>query len=163
MEMVPANSDKERFLYRCERFEPEDNQLYVEWMWLSPEELKDFSRDSNIENVRRATYEEENLYEEAYADGYGVAAMLEFESQYDGITFRVELGEDGNLDFNGKKMFQCAICDSHKDFETEVATVGDFYIGMVKDDKLWHICYDCALIGVEINEIEIENDTEGTS
>lgn len=149
-------SDGNRSLFRFEYYEPEDNRTYVEWVWLTDEELPDYRAESMSVEYRRATEDEVSLYEEAYADGYGVAAMLEFESQYDGITFRVELGEDGKLDMNGSKMFQCAICDKHKDFDSEVAMTGDFYMGMVKDDKLWHICYECALMGLEINTIVIE-------
>lgn len=163
MEMEPANSRENKTLYRCERFEPEDNELYVEWLWLSIKEAEEHVADTNIESVRAATLEETNLYEEAYADGYGIAAMLEFQHTYDGVTFRVELGEDGELDFNGKKMFECAVCAQHKDFDEEVATVNDLFLGVLKDDKLWHVCYSCGLIGTEIGSIEISSDADPES
>ena len=147
-----------KILYRFEYFEPEDNETYVDWVWLGPLELNYYKSDYQTIKVRPATPDENDLYEEAYADGYGIAAMLEFESSYDGITFRVELGKDGELDFNGKKMFECAVCTQHKDFDEEVAMVKDLYLGVIKDDKLWHICYDCGLLGTEIGSIEIEDD-----
>ena len=163
MEIEPADSREEKTLYRCERFELEDNRIYVEWPWLSHADMEEYVTDSSYETFREATSEEVDLYEEAYADGYGVAAMLEFEHSYDGITFRVELDKDGSLDFEGTKMFECAICGSHKDFDEEVATANDLFLGVVKDDKLWHVCFECAMIGSEIGAIEVEDDPEATS
>lgn len=134
----------DRTLFRFEYYEPEDQTNYVEWVWLKEEELKTYRSTYQTIKVRPATVDETDLYEEAYADGYGVAAMMEFESTYDGVTFRVEMGEDGELDMDGKKMFECAICEKHKDFEEEVGVAGGLYLGEVKDDKLWHVCYNCA-------------------
>lgn len=135
---------EERTLFRFEYYEPEDDATYIEWVWLKEEELRHYRSTYQTIKVRPATEDETDLYEEAYADGYGIAAMMEFESQYDGITFRVEVNKDGDLDFDGKKMFECAICEKHKDFEEEVGVAGGLYLGEVKDDKLWHVCYDCA-------------------
>lgn len=143
-----------RTLFRFEYYEPEDQQTYVEWVWLKEEELKDYRASYQTIKVRPATADESDLYDEAYADGYGVAAMMEFESQYDGVTFRVEMGEDGELDFNGKKMFQCGVCDKHKDFEDDVAMTAGLFLGEVKDDKLWHVCYDCAENAAMLKTIE---------
>lgn len=154
------NDESEKALYRFEYYEPEDKETYVDWVWLSDSEINDYKSSYGTFKMRPATEEETDLYNEAYADGYGVAAVLEFESQYDGISFRVELGEDGLLDVKGTKMFECAICGNHKDFETEVATVGDFYLGMVKDDKLWHLCFDCVMIQQEIDSIEFDPEAE---
>lgn len=153
------NDDKT--LFRFEYFDEIDQQNYVDWVWLNPGEIADYKSNYQTIKVRPATADEENLYEEAYADGYGIAALMEFESKYDGITFRVELGEDGNLDFDSKKMFQCAMCDKHKDFETEVATANGLYLGEIKDDKLWHICYECAMVQIEVEGIAIEYTEEG--
>lgn len=150
-----------RILYRFEYFEPEDNETYVDWIWLDALELNNYKSEYNTVKVRPATNDEVDLYEEAYADGYGIAAVMEFESKYDGITFRVELDDDGKLDFQSKKMFQCAMCDKHKDFDTEVATANGLYLGEIKDDKLWHVCYECAMVQVEVEGIEIEYTEEG--
>lgn len=152
-----------RELYKFEYYEPEDSELYVEWAWLTKDEVPQYLANQVVISSRKATADESNLYEEAYADGYGIAAMLEFENNYDGITFRVELDEDGELNFEGKKMFECAVCTNHKDFDEEVAMTGDLYLGVVKDEKLWHICYDCALLGTEIGTIEITSDPEATN
>jgi hypothetical protein len=158
------SQETERFLYRFEYYEPEDNRTYVDWIWLTHEELKDHKSSYNEVKIRLATEDESDLYNEAYADGYGIAAMMEFESQYDGITFRVELGKDGQLDMNGKKMFECAICEKHKDFETEVGTAAGLYLGEVKNDKLWHVCYDCAENAAMLRAIEDSiDDTEEPS
>ena len=143
-----------RSLYRFEYYEPEDNESYVEWVWLKETELKNYRSSYKTIKVRPATYDETELYEEAYADGYGIAAMMEFESSYDGVTFRVEMGKDGELDMDGKKMFECAVCGKHKDFETEVGMTAGLYLGEVKDDKLWHVCYDCAENAVMLKAIE---------
>jgi len=145
---------EDRTLFRFEYYEPEDQATYVEWVWLKEEELKNYRSTYQTIKVRPATVDESDLYDEAYADGYGIAAMMEFESQYDGVTFRVEMGEDGELDMDGKKMFECAICSNHKDFEDDVAMTAGLYLGEVKDDKLWHVCYVCAQNAVMLKSIE---------
>lgn len=161
--------DETRALYRVEYYESLDEQFYVNWVWLKEEEIDDYlSGYDNPASMRKATEEESDLYQEAYADGYGIAAMMEFESQYDGITFRVELDGDGKLtNMKGKKMFQCAVCDRHQDFEDNVATAGGMYLGAIRDEKLWHICYDCAQGTAEVEWIEQgwvwDDDTESTN
>lgn len=157
------HEDDDRTLYRFEYYEPEDNESYVDWVWLKPDQLKDYKANYQTIKVRPATDDEVDLYEEAYADGYGVAAFMEFESKYDGVTFRVELDKNGELEFDSKKMFECAVCAQHKDFDEEVAMVNDLYLGVVKDDKLWHVCYDCGLLGTEIGSIEISSDADPES
>lgn len=132
-----------RSLYRFEYYEPEDDFTYVDWVWLDVDEISDYKSGLNEVKFRPATKDESELYDEAYADGYGVAAVMEFESKYDGITFRIEITGDGELS-TGKKMFQCAICDEHLDFELESAAIGDMYLGVIKDDKLWHVCKSCT-------------------
>ena len=154
---------EERNLYRFEYYEPEDQCNYTDWVWLKDDEISDYRSSYGTVNVRPATSDEEDLYNEAYADGYGIAAMMEFESKYDGVTFRVELGEDGELNVDGKKMCEGAVCGDHKDFEDEVAMANDLFLGVVKDDKLWHICFGCAMLGSEIGGIEIEDMGEDES
>jgi len=147
--------DNDRVLYRVEYYEPLDETFYVNWVWLKLEEMDDYlSEFSGSPKVRRATEEESDIYQEAYADGYSIAAYMEYQAQYDGITFRVEIGEDGKLNMRSKKMFQCAVCDRHLDFEESVSSAGGMYLGAVRDDKLWHICYDCAQGRAEVEWIE---------
>ena len=147
-------TEENQILYRFEYYEPEDNETYVDWVWLNPLELNDYRSGYTTIKVRPASEDECDLYEEAYADGYGIAAMMEFESSYDGITFRVEMGEDGELNMDGKKMFECAICSNHKDFEDDVAMTAGLFLGELKDDKLWHVCYDCAANAAMLKGIE---------
>lgn len=137
------NKDADKFLYKFEYYEELDNETYTDWVWLEESEVADYRSSYQKVDVRKATLEEASLYEDAYSEGYGMAAVLEFESKYDGITFRIELNEDGNLSA-GRKMFQCAVCDEHLDFEEKVAAIGEMYLGVVKEDKLWHVCRDCA-------------------
>lgn len=155
---MSQSNDEGRLLYRFEYYEPDDDFTYVDWVWLTVDEISDYKSGLNDVKFRPATKDEADLYDEAYADGYGVAALMEFESQYDGITFRVELDGDGNLDMDGKKMFECAVCQNHKDFETEISMAGNFYLGVVKDEKLWHVCYDCTMLQDQIENIVIELD-----
>ncbi len=144
---------EKRFLYRFEHYEPLDGEVYVEWLWLKRDEIIPYAAEGET-SFRIATKDEEDLYNEAYADGYSIAALIEYESQYDGITLRVELDKSGDLDFTSKKMFQCAVCNRHLDFEDNVASGGGMYLGAVRDEKLWHICYDCAQGRAEVEWIE---------
>lgn len=155
-------SDKDEHLYRFE-FIDEDDLASIQWVWLKEHEVDSYWESLRGPVVcRQATQDEEELYEEAYADGYGVAAFLEFESKNDGVTFRVELDQlSGDADFNYTKMFQCAICQKHKDFDEDVATAGGFFLTELKDDILWHVCYDCASLESAVGEIEFEFTEEG--
>jgi hypothetical protein len=147
-------------LYRFECYEPLDEETYINWVWLEPEEVSNFASSAGSVKYRVATSEEEELYDEAYADGYGIAAVMEFESKNDGITYRVELDESRE-DFSYTKMFQCSTCNKHKDFETEVATASGFYLTELKDEILWHVCYECAMLQLEVDGLEIDITEEG--
>jgi len=131
----------------------EDDELYTNWVWLEDDEVSQYKSESSSIKCRVATQEEADLYSEAYEDGYGIAAIIEFNSTYNGITYRVELSEGGELD-HSTKMFQCSICNKHKDFDTEVATSRGYYLTELVDDVLWHVCYDCVALGDAIDVIE---------
>jgi hypothetical protein len=160
MGMEPDEHDHTS-LFRFEYFESEDNATYVNWLWLKEkEELSSHPATYKHIKIRAATEEEQELYEEAYADGYGIAALLEFESRNDGVTFRVELDKAGELS-QGRKMFQCSVCDKHKDFDDEVGAVNGFYLTELRGESLWHICYDCATIAVVMEGLDIGTTEEG--
>ena len=157
------STNKENFnLYRFEYYEPLDEFTYVDWVWLEPHEVSDYRSSSPGVKYRKATSEEEELYNEAYADGYGIAAVMEFETKYDGVTFRVEL-DRGLEDFTYTKMFQCSMCSKHKDFEEEAATVNGFFLTELKDKKdvLWHVCRECADLKLQIEGISFDITEEG--
>lgn len=154
--------NKDNQLFRFEYLDDIDNEIYVDWVWLHPAEIADYKANYQTIKVRPATDDEVDLYNEAYADGYGIAALAEFESQYDGITYRLELPEGKHsTEFRQTKMFQCAICEKHKDFDTEVATANGLYLGEIKNEKLWHVCFDCAALQVALDGIEIDFTEEG--
>lgn len=142
--------DGEKNLYKVDYYEPEDQRSYIDWVWLKPEEVTEYRSDYKYVKVRRATQDEEDLYEEAYEDGYSIAMIMEMRSIDNGVTFRVEVSDDGSFNA-GRKMFKCAMCDKHKDFE-KVGTVNGFYITAMIDDILWHVCYDCAAMSAEIED-----------
>lgn len=146
MDQIPSDVK----LYRMETFN--QGRREVEWNWLTNYELDSYVASKPGVVHRQATREEEELYDEAYRDGHDVAFLKSLDESFDGITFRVEtLGED---DIKTTKMFQCAVCDQHKDFLTEVATAGAMYLGAVRDEKLWHLCYDCAIGNAEVDWIK---------
>ncbi len=152
-----------RNLYRFEHYEPLDEATYVDWVWLEPAEVPEYRSSDMGVKYRVATKDEEDLYNEAYADGYGVAAILEFESKDNGITFRVELNKDSE-EFNYTKMFKCSTCGEHRDFETEVAMANGFYLTELKgkdNDILWHVCYECAMLQLEVDWIDFDITEEG--
>lgn len=144
-----------KHLYRVEYFEPEDNANYTDWVWLQRSEVDSYRSEYKFVKVRRATPDEEELYEEAYEDGYSIAAIMEFESKDNGITFRVELDKNGELS-EGKKMFKCASCGKHKDFNSDVAVASDFFLTTLVNDILWHVCYDCAMLVLEVDGITLD-------
>lgn len=154
------DNEVDRHLYKVEYFEPADGTDYIQWVWLAENELSDYMSSYSMVKFRPATAAETDLYNEAYADGYGMAATIEFSSSFDGISYRLLPNEDGSIngDLPTQKVFSCAMCEEFKDFETEVATASSMYLGNVKEDKLWHLCFDCAAAQMEIADIEIEID-----
>lgn len=144
--------DNEKALYKVEYYEPEDGAFYSDWVWLQSNEVPEYRSSYEYVKVRIATADEHELYEEAYEDGYSIAMLMEMRSVDNGVTFRVEIDDDGGLSA-GHKMFKCAICNEHKDFEKEVAHVNGYYLTQLVDDILWHICYDCITVNTEFDEI----------
>lgn len=139
-------------LYRMEYLD--EGVRIVDWLWLTEYELENYLEDKAQAAgliYRAATPEEEELYDEAYRDGYEVAAITEIQKTYDGVTFRVD--DITETEITTTKMFQCAVCDRHSDFDSDVATAAGMYLGVLKNDKLWHICYDCAQGNAEVDWI----------
>ena len=139
-------------LYRMEYLD--EGTRIVDWLWLTEYELENYLEDKAQAAgliYRAATSEEEELYDEAYRDGYEVAFITGIQENDHGVTFRVDdITEDS---ITTTKVFQCAVCDRHDDFESGVATAAGMYLGVLKDDRLWHICYDCAQGNAEVDWI----------
>ena len=153
---MESSNDEVKHLYKFDYYEADDNCNYVDWVWLKHSEVEDYKSSYAQVKMRIATQDEENLYEEAYEDGYGIAMVMEMRSIDNGVTFRVELTEDGDFDM-GHKMFRCALCDKHKDFEEHAATAGAYYITQLVDDVLWHVCEECVVLGEQIDEINLDD------
>lgn len=139
-------------LYRMEYLD--EGTRIVDWLWLTDFELENYLEEkAQVAGLiyRAATSEEEELYDEAYRDGYEVAAITVVNDTYDGVTFRVDSITEEAIETT--KVFQCAVCDKHDDFESGVATAAGMYLGVLKDDKLWHLCYDCAQGNAEVDWI----------
>ncbi len=144
---------------KLRRFEfLDDEHTQVDWMWLTDKECIEHIEKRGEAGpliYRDASAEEQELYDEAYNDGYMIATVTNNNDNYNGILFRMDgLGEDGNIVTT--KIFECAICGETKDFKEEVAMANGFYISVEKDDILWHVCYDCTTLEVQFNMSEDE-------
>ena len=137
-------------LYRFEYLE-EDIRV-IDWLWLTEAELERYLenfKDASALVYRVATSEEEELYDEAYRDGYEVAAIQEIMKSDNGITFRLDnIGEET---LETTKMFECGICGEHKDFDSDVATANGFYVSISKEDILWHVCFQCTMLELSVD------------
>ena len=158
-------------LYRFEAYT--SGKIIIEWAWLMLGELQSYlinQANPGASIYRRATKDEEQLYDDAYEDGYHMATIQEVVDNSNGLTYRVEFNKDadGEVDANGlvgHKMFECATCGKHKDLDTEVAIIeaGPWYLATLKNDVLWFNCFDCASLGVDISQIELEVDIDWDS
>jgi len=153
---MESSEDEVKHLYKFDYYEAEDDCTYVDWVWLKPSELSEYRSSYAQVKMRAATEDEENLYEEAYEDGYGIAMIMEMRSVDNGVTFRVELDKNGDFDM-GHKMFRCALCEKHKDFDEQAATAGAYYLTQLVDDVLWHVCIECVVLGEQVDEAAIDN------
>jgi hypothetical protein len=132
-------------MYRIEYYELLDGEVYVDWVWLKPEEIESYTSQYDHVKARVASDLEANLYNYAYEDGYSVAMAEETMSSHNGVTFRLNDISFETGDMNTTKMFQCAVCEEHKDFETEVASANGFFVSAEKNDVLWHVCSSCTV------------------
>jgi len=147
-------------LYKFETIE-EDGYNRVDWLWIDDEELTEHLSSGTI--YREATEEEVYLYEEAFSYGKMLGTVETSYLNHNGVMFRVDgLGGDDLLDgIKTVKVFTCARCENPKDFDSEVATVRGLYLTELKDDVLWHVCYDCVMLQTEIESIELDPTEEG--
>lgn len=155
------STNEELKLYKFEYLQ--DNERVVEWVWLKSAEADSYFDNhwSMITGVsfRVATEDETDLYNEAYNDGYMLATIEENRKVDNGITFRLNSFTPDGMDTT--KMFECARCENHKEFDGEVAMANGLYLSEEKNDLLWHVCYDCVMIQSEIESIEFDLNEEG--
>lgn len=146
---TPENLTLHRFEYI------EEGLRLVDWVWLEDEEVDEYLQNRAEASAglvhRVASAEEMELYDEAYQDGYGVAMVTESSENYNGVTFRLDGFDSEGLEIETTKMFECAICGEHKDFDTNVAMANGFYLSIEKKDILWHACYDCTVLELSVD------------
>jgi hypothetical protein len=156
-----VSTNEELRLYKFEYLQ-EDTPV-VEWVWLKSDEADTYFDDhwSMITGMsfRIATRDEADLYNEAFNDGYMLATVEENYKHSNGITFRLNSFTEEGIDTT--KMFQCARCGNHKDYETEVAMANGLYLAESKEDILWHVCFDCVMLQAEVESIEVDLTEEG--
>jgi hypothetical protein len=155
-----VSTNEELRLYRFEYLQEEI--AVIEWVWLKSGEANSYFDNhwSMITGVsfRVASQDEEDLYNEAFNDGYMLATVEENRQNDNGITFRLNSFTEEGMDTT--KMFECVRCNKHKDFEGEVAMVNGLYLSEAKEDILWHVCYDCVMLQTEIESIEFYSKEE---
>jgi hypothetical protein len=157
---ILVSTNEELKLYRFEYLQ--EDLPVVEWVWLKFGEAEGYFDNhwSMITGVsfRVASQDEEDLYNEAFNDGYMLATVEENHRNDNGITFRLNSFTLTGMDTT--KMFQCARCDKRKDFDDEVAVANGLYLAEAKEDILWHICFDCVMLQNEVESISIDSIEE---
>lgn len=155
-----STSNEGLTLYKFETLE-EDGFNRVDWIWIDEAELADHLSSGTI--YREATEEEVYLYEEAFSYGKMLGTVETSYLNHNGVMFRVDgLGGDDSLDgLKTVKVFTCARCENPKEFDSEVATSHGLYLTELKDNVLWHVCYDCVMLQTEIESIELDPTEEG--
>lgn len=147
-------------LYKFETIE-EDGYNRVDWLWVDNDELSNYLSSATI--YREATEEEVYLYEEAFSYGKMLGTVETSYLNHNGVMFRID-GLGGfslEEDLKTVKVFTCARCENQKEFDSDVATVNGLYLTELKDDVLWHVCYDCVVLQTEIESIEFDFGQEG--
>lgn len=135
-------------LYKIE-YKDSEGFLSVDWVWLEEGELEEYldSMWDHSAICREGSREEEELYNEAYAEGVGSAMIEEIIKNHNGVTF--ELGDLENYNESGilktTKIFECGVCGTHSDYYQNTAATGEFYLSVEKNDVLWYVCFDCAI------------------
>lgn len=142
---MSSNEGKNVNLYRFEYIEELCNS--VDWLWLEPEEVKDFRAndpDVVLVSLRKATEEEEDLYNEAFADGYGLGSV-ETEFKKSNQVYYLFTGLKGDMELQTEKIFTCGECRVRSiNFEEKASMFGPYYITKEVDDILWYVCVDCV-------------------
>ena len=96
---------------------------------------------------RKATEDEAMAYDEGFSEATALADATSRMQNWNGVTFKIEkFTEDG---IETTKIFECAKCGKHKEFEAEAASIGEYFIctpSPRKDNEsLWHVCRGCAV------------------
>ena len=147
------SSEKKDFkLYRFEYLSLGDRA--VDWVWLTgEEEAKEYlTAELDVSGVvyRKATIDEEELYDEAFNDGLGLGQAEARMESYNGVAFQLNSFAPSSLDdekfkLDTTKVFTCGECgESSLEFEVRAVTTGEYYVAKEKDGVLWHICFDCG-------------------
>lgn len=147
-------------LYKFETLES-DGFNRVDWIWVEDGEIANYLSSGTI--YREATEEEVYLYEEAFSYGKMLGTVETSYLNHNGVMFRVDGlgGVDPLESMKTVKIFTCARCDKEKEFDSNVATVNELYLTELKDDVLWHVCYDCVVLQTDIESIEFDFGQEG--
>lgn len=154
-----STSNEGLTLYKFETIE-EDGFNRVDWSWIDEAELTDHLSSGTI--YREATEEEIYLYEEAFSYGKMLGTVESSYLNHNGVVFRIDGLGEGSLegDLKTVKVFTCARCDNQKEFDSDVATSHGMYLTELKDNVLWHVCYDCVMLQTEIESIEFNSKEE---
>lgn len=137
--------DKNLKLYRFEYID--DGYATVDWVWLESDQTKDYlanDPDVHAMTVREATEEEADLYNEAFADGYGLGSV-ETEFKRSNEVYYKFVGMKGDLELETEKVFTCGECKTRMmDFESKSAKFGPYFITKDIDGVSWFLCIECA-------------------
>lgn len=137
--------DKNLSLYKFEYLH--DGYATVDWIWLEPGDERDYlANDSDVTGLtmRQATQEEEDLYNEAFADGYGLGSVETEFKRSNEVYFKF-LGMKGDLELETEKVFTCGECKTRMmDFESKSAKFGPYFITKEVEGILWFLCIECA-------------------
>ncbi len=155
-----STSNEGLTLYKFETIE-EDGFNRVDWIWVEDGEISNYLSSGTV--YREATKEEVYLYDEAFSYGKMLGTVETSYLNHNGVVFRIDGLGDFSLEEGLKtvKVFTCARCENAKDFESDVATVNGLYLTELKDDVLWHVCYDCVVLQTDIESIEFDFGQEG--
>jgi hypothetical protein len=138
--------DKELGLYRFEYLS--DGYRSVDWVWLGEDETKDYlANDEYVTGLiyRKATPDEEELYQEAYTDGHELGTVESNMAHSNEVYYKVLSFTGDEAGMKTQKIFTCGECKTRAlDFEETAAKFGPYFITKDVDSVLWYICADCV-------------------
>lgn len=139
-------------LYRFTYWEEPTSPPSVEWVFGGSD--RDMEKHGSMYKdmafhyeYRRATPDESAAYDEGFTEASALADATSRMQNWNGVTFRIDRFTEDNLETT--KIFECAKCGKHKEFEAEAATIGEYYIctpsPRERNESLWHVCRECAI------------------
>jgi hypothetical protein len=127
----------------------EDGDRWVEWEWANNEQevLSTDRFGTLLSEVRQATEDETNAWNDGYNESIGIGLAEERIDNWNGVAYKVT----SLSPLTSTKIFTCGVCLDEYEF-SKASKLGNFHLAVTtpKEEQtnktvLWHVCVECSI------------------